>query len=261
MSHTSTLKQRVSRIIEGLCQRIDGPWGRMLQGVSDYYFKPEMKNIWGGHFNGQAEREKIIHAIIDCVGPQAVLETGTFRGDTTAYFDKNYSIPVYTMEKDLNRYGYCRARFLFSPKVRVLCGDSRLILDTLLTHGGFSASTVLFVYLDAHERGDLPLRDELQLIFASAQQAVVVIDDFRVPWDEGYGYDDYPGEGVLEMSYIADIVRDHGLAAFGPSVASERETGMRRGMAVLVQDGSLAARMKALSGLTEMPGIDGSLGR
>jgi hypothetical protein len=44
-------------------------------------------------------------------------------------------------------------------------------------------------YLDAHWEEYLPLRDELQLIYNNFPRAVVLVDDFKVDDDLGYGFD------------------------------------------------------------------------
>jgi hypothetical protein len=44
----------------------------------------------------------------------------------------------------------------------------------------------LFFYLDAHWNEDLPLAEEIDLIFSRSPCAVVMIDDFEVPGDPGF---------------------------------------------------------------------------
>jgi hypothetical protein len=49
------------------------------------------------------------------------------------------------------------------------------------------------IYLDAHWYRYFPLPDELSLIARSCRKAVVVIDDFFVPFEPRFGYDEYGG--------------------------------------------------------------------
>ena len=82
----------------------------------------------------------------------------------------------------------------------------------------------MFVYLDAHWNDDLPLVEELQIVSAGWPRAVIMIDDFQVPGDAGYGYDDWgPGRALTE-----DLLPATALAGWSltyPSAASDYETG------------------------------------
>jgi hypothetical protein len=60
-----------------------------------------------------------------------------------------------------------------------------------------------------------------------------MIDDFEVPDDHGFGYDDYGPGKALNAAYIGPLVEAHDLAVFYPSARSQEETGHRRGCAVL----------------------------
>jgi hypothetical protein len=91
----------------------------------------------------------------------------------------------------------------------------------------------LFAYLDAHWNADLPLAEELEIIFSRRPEAVVMVDDFEVPGDVGYSYDDYGPNKALDADYIAPVVARHYLERFYPSTPSEAETGMKRGCVVL----------------------------
>ena len=88
------------------------------------------------------------------------------------------------------------------------------------------------IYLDAHWFADLPLREELQSLLDSGRSAAVVIDDFAVPWDPGYSYDDFGPGRVLCVDILAGL--DHGRATlFFPTLPAAQETGERRGCAMI----------------------------
>jgi hypothetical protein len=91
----------------------------------------------------------------------------------------------------------------------------------------------VFFYLDAHRGPNLPLAQELDIIFARCPAAIVMIDDFQVPGDTGYGH------GVrgkaLTLDYIAPAVQAYGLAAFYPATPAVEESGWRRGCVILVR--------------------------
>jgi hypothetical protein len=78
----------------------------------------------------------------------------------------------------------------------------------------------VFFYLDAHWNDDLPLADEVDIVFQRCPKAIVMIDDFEVPSDAGYGYDDYgPGKALIS-GYIRPVILAHQLRAFYPSTPS-----------------------------------------
>ena len=104
----------------------------------------------------------------------------------------------------------------------------------------------IIFYLDAHWNADLPLVEEVDLIFGACPSAAVMIDDFEVPGDAGYGFDSYGPGLTLNASYVAAAVRERGLATFYPSTPSAAETGMSRGCAVLCKNAVLAETLRAI---------------
>jgi len=111
------------------------------------------------------------------------------------------------------------------------------------------SSGTLFFYLDAHWNEDLPLAEEIGIVFSRCPSAVVMIDDFRVPFDPGYGYDDYGPGKALVSGYIRLAVLAHQLQAFYPSTPSAAEGGARRGCIVLAKEachGTILASMPLL---------------
>ena len=64
-------------------------------------------------------------------------------------------------------------------------------------------------YLDAHGREHLPLGDELDLIHDNYRRWIIVVDDFKVPGDSGYAFDDCGPGRVLDIDYLRSTkVRD-----------------------------------------------------
>ena len=94
-------------------------------------------------------------------------------------------------------------------------------------------SRVLF-YLDAHWKDDLPLVEELRIITGSDLQWVVMIDDFKVPFDDGYSYDDYGPGKALNLDLLS-FLKDRSTFFF-PRPHSSEETGAVRGTCVLASD-------------------------
>jgi hypothetical protein len=149
-----------------------------------------------------------------------LIETGTYFGDTIAA-TKNYFSDVYSIELSPKLHQGAKARFGCDPNVHLLLGDSGTVLKEILP----TIPRIPLFWLDAHysdsstARGavDTPIVQELEIIFASCQQCVVLIDDARC-FD---GHNGYPTLAELEK-YAAgkalgwefevkyDIIRLHG---------------------------------------------------
>jgi hypothetical protein len=165
---------------------------------------------------------------------------------TTEFFAK-FGRPVYTIEVNRRSYAFSRARLRLFRNVTLLLGDSREALRRLFNGQLQSViNLTIFFYLDAHWGTDLPLIEELEIIFAQCPGALVMIDDFQVPGDSAYGYDNYgPGE-ALTPAYIAPAVETYRLTAFFPATPAVQESGMRRGCVVLVADAIHVASLCSL---------------
>src|SRR5262249_51242413 len=156
-----------------------------------YRRHPDTGRCWGGPFNGQKGRCILIAALVSRLEPKAIVETGTYLGTTTEWLAA-FQLPVFTIESNREDYGFARARLGTIPNITVVCSDSRRGLRSLVKGPLQSLVTeCVLVYLDAHWDDDLPLAEELDFVFADLPNAVVVVDDFEVPGDPGYGYDNY----------------------------------------------------------------------
>lgn len=102
----------------------------------------------------------------------------------------------------------------------------------------------MFFYLDAHWQDDVPLAEELELIAASWSDPVIMIDDFQVPDDQGYGFDSYRNGLSLTLDYLP-LAKLPPLRLFWPGAAASEETGHRRGCVVLAPPGAAAERLAA----------------
>ena len=91
---------------------------------------------------------------------------------------------------------------------------------------------------------DLPLHEEVEIVAAAWSQSVIVIDDFEIPGDAGYAFDDYgPGKRIT----ADDLPELPGWALFYPVIGSAKETGPRRGTGVLVSPEMVNAVRKILT--------------
>ena len=202
-------------------------------GAVDCLFQRQAVTGFGGPLNGSASRLQTFEELRRRCAFDAIVETGTYRGESTIYFAAT-GCPVYSSEVNPRYLGYARMRLRSRSNVHILLGDSRQFLRRLIEDPRVPKDKVFF-YLDAHWHDDLPLREEVELIFRNWKRPVVMVDDFQVPGDEGYQFDDY-GEGKrLSLDYL-DPVAHLAFAAFFPTLPSSEESGYKRGWTVLAGD-------------------------
>jgi hypothetical protein len=226
---------------------------RARLGARRDFRQPDLANAWGGPFNGQEARKQIATDVIAAMKPTAVIETGSYRGTTTAFL-RNLDVPVYTVELNAQLYYYVRRRFRRDERVEVALGDSREYLEKLAKRSDVPKARVLF-YLDAHWGDDLPVKEELEMIRRIWRESVVMVDDFEVPDDAAYGFDDYGAGRALSMSCLP--IEELGYRIFWPSTPGEEETGERRGCVVLATPDQAAERIGTLTSLRPQSVRDG----
>jgi len=195
---------------------------------------------WNSPLNGQNARQQIVRDLVFGLRIEQFVETGTFHGTTTEFLANLLGAPVFTVELHPRTFVVAKRRLAQYPWVTVELGDSRTFLRDLASKEELCGRRTLF-YLDAHWGRDLPLGAELAIIVEAWPDAVVVIDDFEVPGDPGYGFDAYDGRPIS----VDSLPTLPGWAILFPAVRSEDETGARRGCAVLVSP-SMALEAEAV---------------
>lgn len=78
---------------------------------------------------------------------------------------------------------------------------------------------------------------------------VIVIDDFEVPSDLGYGFDDFGSGKRLSVDYLRTVSGNFDLYVFFPRAPSSEETGNKRGAAFITTSSAIAAKLKSLTEL------------
>lgn len=195
--------------------------------------------------NGQTGRQAIVREVVQTCGIEQIVETGTYRGATTEWFAA-FGLPVHSVEIDPINGHFCSMRLAGFRNVTVTIGDSVDYLGRLATSDATKLKTLF--YLDAHWKRRLPLADELRIVVTRFPSAVVVIDDFLVPDDPGYGFDDYGPGRRLDLDYIASSKLGEPETYF-PSMPAAEETGNRRGCVVIPVGRDMALRLANVSGL------------
>lgn len=185
----------------------------------------------GGPMKGQHARRAMMRHLALTLAPTLVIETGTHRGGSTAFLADITGVPVLTVEAWERSFHFAAWRFRDRADISVHHADSRDFLRARSQDRATSHTRVLF-YIDSHGGESLPLRAELEAIAAGWTESAVVIDDFEVPDDPGYGFDDW-GPGARLSEEILPAAVDAWTRLY-PATPSIEESGIRRGCVVLV---------------------------
>ncbi len=201
-------------------------------------------------FNGQIQRKGIVRDIFGAIPFEAIIETGTWIGDTTGYLASTTGLPVHTCEVNRRFHALARKRLADIPAAAAITfhlGDSRACLRELAAMP--ITRQTCFFYLDAHWYADLPLVEELDIICRHWDRSVVMIDDFAVPGDPGYVHSKGCSGEILRKGMVARAADRHDLVIFFPTAPSSEETGARCGCAVLARRGELSDKLTSLPSL------------
>jgi hypothetical protein len=201
-------------------------------------FSPKYVPSAEAGFNGQVFRKRMFGDILSAAPLEAIAETGTCLGDTTAYMAVTSQLPVHTCDLNPRFHAIAKTRLSDFDDIHLNLVDSRRFLRE--SARGPLADKFTFFYLDAHWYDDLPLPQEIDIIASEWNQFIVMVDDFQVPFDTGYRYDDYGKEKALTMNMLRPLLRQHSLVPFFPAIAADQETGAKRGSVVITRRGENA---------------------
>jgi predicted O-methyltransferase YrrM len=182
-------------------------------------------------FNGQKNRARVFHALNTEVQFENYIETGTFLGMTTDFLARTArerGAHVYSCEIDDRHFGIASRTVGMLQNVQLYHGNSA---DFLRSLSATLSRTLNFAYLDAHWNEYLPLRDELSIL-KEWPDTVVMIDDFKVPSDERFGWDKYDDEREICLRHVDGSFGDN--AVYFPNYpATDEGTVAARGYCVI----------------------------
>ena len=138
-----------------------------------------------------------------------------------------YCDKILTIEKSKSIYLLALDNLKETSNIKLIQNDSKKIFEILKDNDENFNKKKIFFYLDAHSEDDYPLIDELNFIIKHVENFVILIDDFQVPDDDGYGYDSFQGK-KLNIKFIKNILTNN-LSLFFPSIESSEESGRLRG--------------------------------
>lgn len=209
--------------------------------VSVLVTSPTYQSEANGAFNGLAGRKRVFEELLKKYRFSCIIETGTHVGETTGYLAMRSKLPVYSSEINQNMCSLARMRLKNIPGIYLHHSDSREFIKELSADPEMIRDGVFF-YLDAHWRKDCPLVDEIEQIASRWKKFVIMIDDFQVPGDDGYGYDRFSAFQKMNISLIRSTMQKHGLRAYFPSTPSAEESVQPkpRGFVILTRDNEYA---------------------
>lgn len=196
-------------------------------------------------FNGVRGRKKIFNEILNTYSFHHIIETGTYLGDTSGYMTTTSGVPVLTCELNQSLYRIAKMRLKHISSISLHNMDSRAFLMHLSNNTGITKKCC-FIYLDAHWGKDIPLREEIMIIASNWDEFVIMIDDFKVPGDDGYAHDNY---GTLEYINMPHLRRQYNLRAYFPSMPSTEEPTQPTGCVVMAKKNSFGERLDEVMSL------------
>ncbi|MDA9009203.1 class I SAM-dependent methyltransferase [Alphaproteobacteria bacterium] len=140
------------------------------------------------------------------------VETGTYRGDTTALLADNARF-VHSIEPEVKLFEAASIRFAKFDNVEILKGTSEEVFPELLP----KLSGDVNFWLDGHFSGsstfqgatDTPVVEELRSISANVRnfdKIAVLVDDIRLFDPRKEGFQSYP-----DLDFLVDWARKHNL--------------------------------------------------
>jgi len=141
------------------------------------------------------------HIINDC---SYFIETGASVGSTLAYVAKTYP-DIHCISCEPNVNAFKRAlHHINDYKNTTLYNETS---EDFLTHlKELSPHSEALFWLDAHGNGfKWPLKQEINFITTYFSRAYILVDDFKVPELDCFGYDEYREE-ICSFDYIEDAL-------------------------------------------------------
>jgi len=206
---------------------------------------PSYINAPEAGFNGMRGRKQIFLELVAVGDFKTIIETGTYLGDTSGYMAITSGVPVLTCEKNGKLYSLAKMRLKNFPLVKLYNMDSRAFLLDLSKEKNITEGECFF-YLDAHWGKDLPLKEEISIIASRWNKFIIMIDDFKVPDDNGYGHDSY---GTLDYIDMPTLRTKYKLCCYFPKIRSNEEPTPPRGCVVLARDDNYGNRLQTIKSL------------
>jgi hypothetical protein len=138
---------------------------------------------------------------------QVFVETGANVGSTLAYVARSYPwLRCLSCEPDLSAYERASENTNKYGNVSLFHGMSQQFIKHISKHEQGIFTEPCFFWLDAHGYGfEWPLKRELEFISSHFNATYILIDDFKVPGRDCFGYDQYQ-EQICSYEYVKDAL-------------------------------------------------------
>lgn len=153
--------------------------------------------------------DKYLLSVVDNIVVQGEIdyfvETGTNVGATLSYFAKRFpSVQCYSCEPDHYAYTLAVTNTSGLSNVHIYNLTSQEFLKILIVDAPDIKIRSTLFWVDAHGYGfSWPLKKEVEFISSTLKKSYMLIDDFKVPGSDLFGYDKY-GDQVCSYEYIKD---------------------------------------------------------
>lgn len=206
----------------------------------------DKKLEWEKHYlNGQHYRRKIISELLNKINFDSIIETGTEYGFSTAYFS-TFGKKVISIEKSKPLFYLAKKKLENFKNIHLILNDSKNIKN-ILNQNEIDKESQVFFYLDAHSENDYPLLEELEFITSNYKKNLILIDDFQVPDDDGYGFDSFNGR-KLNLKLISKSLMGKNFIYF-PIISSDIETGRLRGYVLITNNEDIKKKLDEINEL------------
>ncbi|BAN36208.1 hypothetical protein SCD_n02400 [Sulfuricella denitrificans skB26] len=135
------------------------------------------------------------------------VETGANVGSTLAYVARSYPwLRCLSCESDLSAYERASEHTKKYGNVSLFHGMSQQFIEHISKHELGIFTEPCFFWLDAHGYGfEWPLKKELEFITRHFNSAYILIDDFKVPGHDQFGYDQYQDQ-ICSYDFVKDAL-------------------------------------------------------
>ena len=165
---------------------------------SVYFDKSEVQP-----FNGQAQGWGTIYVIARLFKGTHAIETGTYLGSSTSYISSLVTDITHTIEINPETIKKTQKRFRLNHSIRkinLIQGDSAQEIRKVLKGIDPSTSRVI-AYLGVHWLDEIPTTEEILALMEWGGPGLAIIDDFKVPSGDGYGFDQY-GDVIIGPAIV-----------------------------------------------------------
>jgi len=235
----------IKKIRDHYCRDIINRLNDIETGINVLVNSPSYVHDQDAGFSSMEGRKRIFQDLLSNYRFLHIIETGTYLGDTSGYMAKTSGLPVLTCEKNTSLYSLAKMRLKKVEFVHLHNMDSREFLKELSKNPDITQNEC-FLYLDAHWGKDLPLKEEISMIASRWEKFVMMIDDFKVPDDDGYLHDSF---GTLKYINMDRLKTKYNLCAYFSSMPSSQEPKTPTGCIVLAKNDQYADGLRRIKSL------------